>query len=99
MNQSLYRLLPLFCILFLLSFSLDAQEDVPSMTTKRMGKILTKEVGKMEGQDGAWQFTYAGHPVLVITDDAPIACGFSLPSLKKRTWLLNTIKKCWKPIS
>lgn len=40
------------------------------MTNKRMGKLLKKEVQELEGDAGAWQMTYGGKLVLVITDES-----------------------------
>jgi len=59
--------LSILIILFLSSTTIVAQEG---MTNKRMGKLLKKEVKELEGQEGAWQMTYGGEFVLVITDES-----------------------------
>ena len=69
MNKLLILRLPLLGFFLLVAIALSAQDSREEMTPRRLGKILTKEVGKMEGEEGAWQFVYAGHPVLVITDE------------------------------
>ena len=39
-----------------------------AMTNSRMHVIFQNEVDEMEGEGGAWQLSYFGRPLLVITD-------------------------------
>ncbi len=40
------------------------------MDNERMGKLLAEEFETLEGDLGAWQFTFGDHLVMVITDEA-----------------------------
>lgn len=62
-------LILIFCLQGTLSFA-QSEKRVEAMNNKRMGKILKEEVKELEGEEGAWQMTYGGRLLLVITDES-----------------------------
>lgn len=61
------KLLSFFVLICLLAISpLQAQKD---MDNKRMGKIFSEVVDRVEGETGAWQLLFKERILLVLTDE------------------------------